>query len=189
MWQSLKPIKEILIYTAFIFLASLIYFIYAYSVFPAVEEKETFMTEIGEGFGNAGLAILIFIYFRTLLKLMLGEGKLAKRLLPDYSPLIDSSLLNQLLGVLNRTHVFVGIAAIAIILLHIALMGFSRYAHIIFFPVVLILVVWQGLFGLFLTWRYSPVELKQFSYLVHAQFFTGIAIGIFALFGHILIDD
>lgn len=189
MWQSLRPIKGTLIYTAIIFWASLAYFMYAYSVYPVIEEKETFMAEIGEGFGNAALVILIFIYFRTFLKLMLGEGKLAKRLLPDYLPPMNSSFLNQLLVVLNRTHVFVGITAISVILLHIALIGFSRYMHILFFPAVLILVVWQGLFGLFLTWRYSPAELKQFSYLVHAQFFTGIAIGIFALFGHILIDD
>jgi hypothetical protein len=51
------------------------------------------------------------------------------------------------------------------------------------------LVIWQGSFGLFLTWRYSPAELKRLSYLVHAQFFTGITIGIFAFFGHLLIDN
>jgi hypothetical protein len=68
-------------------------------------------------------------------------------------------------------------------------MDFSRYRHILFFPALLGLVVWQGVFGMFLTLRYSPVELKKFSYLVHAQFVTGIAIGVFALFGHVLIDD
>lgn len=189
MRQSLKPIKGILIYTAVMVTASLAYFLYAYSVYPAIEEKETFLSEIGEGFGNIGLAALAFIYFRTFLKLVLGKGKLAQRLLPDYTLPLDSPLLNQLLGFLNRTHVYVGIATVAIILLHIAMMGFSEYMHILFFPAVMTLVMWQGIFGLFLTWRYSSAELKKFSYLVHAQFVTGIAIGIFAFFGHILIDD
>ncbi|MEK7792644.1 MAG: hypothetical protein AAB306_05800 [Pseudomonadota bacterium] len=189
MQKSLKAIRGILIYAFVIALLSLAYFIYAYSVYPAVEERETFLTEIGEGFGKIGLAALSFIYFRTILKLVLGHGKIAQRLLPDYAPPISSSSLNRLLGLMNRTHVYVGIATIAILLLHISMMGFSRYMHILFFPALLALIIWQGLFGLFLTWRYTPDEMKRFSYLVHAQFVTGIAIGVFAFFGHLLIDD
>lgn len=189
MSQSLKNIKGILVYTAVLFVISAVYFLYAYSVYPVVEERETFLTEIGEGFGEIGLAALLFIYFHAVLKLVLGKGEMAQRLLPDYVPPVNSSGLNQLLGFLNRTHVYVGIATVAIILLHISMMGFSRYSHILFFPALLALVVWQGLFGLFLTWRYTPAGLKKFSHLVHAQFVTGIAIGFFALFGHMLIDD
>ena len=189
MHQSIKNIRNILIYALVISLVSLAYFIYAYSVHPIPEERETFLTEIGEGFGKAGLALLAFIYFRTLLKLLLGQGRLAQRLLPDYTSPIDSSHLNRLLTWMNRSHIYFGIAAIAVILLHISLMGFSRYSHILFFPALLALVIWQGLFGLFLTWRYTPDELKKFSHLVHAQFVTGIAIGVFAFFGHLLIDD
>ena len=189
MQQSLKNIRNILIYALVISLVSLVYFIYAYSVHPIPEERETFLTEIGESFGNAGLALLLFIYFRTLLKLALGQGKLAQRLLPDYTSPINSSALNRLLTWMNRTHIYFGIAAVAIILLHISMMGFFRYSHILFFPALLALVVWQGLFGLFLTLRYTPAELKKFSHLVHAQFVTGIAIGVFAFFGHMLIDD
>lgn len=189
MRTSLKPIKGILIYTFILFTLSLIYFIYAFSVYPSVEEKETYLHEIGEGFGKIGLALLCLIYFRTLLKLVLGKGKLAQRLLPEYQSPLDASALNQLVIYLNRTHVYVGIAAVAIILLHIAMMGLTQHIHILFFPAVLALVIWQALFGLFLTWRYSSAELKQFSYLVHAQFVTGIAMGIFAFFGHILIDS
>lgn len=81
MRTSLKPIKGILIYTLILFTLSLIYFIYAFSVYPSVEEKETYLHEIGEGFGKIGLALLGLIYFRTLLKLALGKGKLAQRLL------------------------------------------------------------------------------------------------------------
>jgi hypothetical protein len=81
----------------------------------------------------------------------------------------------------------VGIAAIAVIVLHIAMVGL--HPDILFFPVVLVLVLWQGLFGFFLTWRFSPQDLKNVSYLVHAQFLTGIMIGIFSVFGHLLLDD
>ena len=189
MQQSLKNIRNILIYAFVITLISLAYFVYAYMAHPIPEERETFLTEIGEGFGKTGLALLAFIYFRTFLKLLLGQGKLAQRLLPDYVPPLQSTALSRLLAWLNRTHIYFGIAAVAVILLHISMMGFSRYSHILFFPALLALVVWQGIFGMFLTLRFSPVELKKFSYLVHAQFVTGIAIGVFAVFGHWLIDD
>jgi len=64
----------------------------------------------------------------------------------------------------------------------------NKWLNYLFLQAVLALVIWQGLFGLFLTWRYTPKQLKQFSYLVHAQFVTGIMIGIFSYFGHLLID-
>jgi len=189
MRQSLKNIRYLLVYTIGIAVLSLMYFVYASVIHTIPEERETFLTEIGEGFGKAGLGLLAFIYFRTVLKLLLGQGKLAQRLLPDYASPLQSNMFNRLLIWLNRTHVYFGIAAVAVILLHITMMGFERYSHILFFPALLVLIIWQGIFGLFLVLRYSPAELKQFSHLVHAQFITGIAIGVFAFFGHILIDD
>ena len=104
----------------------------------------------------------------------------------EFGKLSRVAPVQQLPGVLDRTHIYVGIATVAIIPLHIALMDVPM--KILSLPAVLILVVWQGLFGMFLSWRYSPAELKKFAYLVHAQFATGIMIGIFAYFGHILID-
>ena len=183
----MKDFKVVLIYTAVILIVSVAYFIYVYFVYPPIPERETFLSEIGEGFGEVGLWLLLFIYSRTLLKVILGKGAIANRLLPDYHPSPELPMINQLLGLLNRIHVYVGITAVAVILLHIAMMGISM--KILFFPAVLALVVWQGLFGLFLNWRYTPAQLKKFSYLVHAQFITGIMIGIFAYFGHMLIDD
>jgi hypothetical protein len=183
----IKNIKGVLIYTAIVLFVSIVYFLYAYAMYPPTPERETFLSEVGEGFGEVGLWALLFIYARTILKLAIGKNPFVKRLLPDFSPPTTSSIFQQLLGFLNRTHVYVGIATVAIILLHIALVGMSM--KILFFPAVLALVIWQGLFGMFLTWKYSPKELKKFSYLVHAQFLTGIMIGIFAYFGHLLIDD
>lgn len=181
-----KGIKGVLIYTASVLLVSVVYFVYAYTVYPPTPERETYLHEIGEGFGEVGLWALLFIYGRTLLKIALGKGAIARRILPEYSPPPAAPVLQRLLGLLNRTHVYVGIATVAVILLHITLMGMPM--NILFFPAVLILVIWQGLFGMFLTWRYSPRQMRQFSYLVHAQFFTGIMIGIFAWFGHLLIE-
>ena len=183
----IKSIKGVFIYTAIVLFSSIVYFVYAYMMYPPTPERETFLSEIGEVFGEIGLWALLFIYARSILKLVMGKGAFAKRILPDYSPPAAASIFQQLLGFLNRTHVYVGIAAVAIILLHIALMGVPM--KILFFPAVLVLVVWQGLFGMVLTWRYSPKELKKLSYLVHAQFLTGIMIGIFSYFGHLLIDD
>ena len=180
-----KSLRNFFIYTVLVFVVSVVYFIYAYMVYPPIPERETFLTEIGESFGEIGLWALLFIYARTLLKLLMGKGKLANRLLPDYSP-PTISIFQQLLGLLNRTHVYVGVATAAIIILHIVLMGTPM--DILFFPAVLALVIWQSLFGMFLVWNYTPKELKKFSYLVHAQFITGIMIGIFAYFGHLLID-
>lgn len=182
-----KSIRGILIYTAIVLFASILYFLYAYNLYPPIPERETYLGEIGEGFGEIGLWALLFIYARTVLKLVMGKGALAKRILPEYSPPAATSTLQQLLGFLDRTHVYVGVATVAMILLHIAFMGLPM--EILFFPAVLVLVVWQGVFGIFLSWRYSPKELKKFAYLVHAQFLTGIMIGIFAYFGHLLIED
>jgi len=183
----MKSIKGFLIYTGIVLFVSIKYYLYAYAVYSPTPERETFLSEIGEGFGSVGLWALLFIYARTVLKLAIGKNKFTDRILPDYSRTPGASILQKLLGFLNRTHVYVVVATFAIILLHIALVGMST--KILFFPAVLVLVLWQGFFGLFLTWKYSPVELKKFSYLVHAQFVTGVMIGIFALFGHMLIDD
>ena len=183
----IRSIRGVLVYTAVVLSVSLVYFAYVYTTYPQVPENETFLSEIGEGFGEAGLWALLFIYARTLLKLIVARGPIARRLLPDYSPPATAPGMHHLLTFLDRTHVYIGIGAVAVILLHIGLMGL--HMHILFFPAVLALVVWQGLFGMFLTWRYSPRQLKKLAYLVHAQFFTGIMIGIFAYLGHLLIDD
>ncbi|MGB5963947.1 MAG: hypothetical protein WBF77_09755 [Sulfurimonadaceae bacterium] len=179
--------KKIALYTVIVLFVSVLYFIYAYTMYPPTPENETFLSEIGEFFGELGLWGLVFIYARTALKLLMGRGTLAKRLIPDYTPPAAASIFQRLLNLLNSTHAYVGIATVAIVLIHIVLMG--GLMKNLFFPAVLILVVWQSLFGLFLSWRYTPKELKKFAHLVHAQFFTGIMIGIFAVFGHLLIDS
>ncbi|WP_421869616.1 hypothetical protein [Motiliproteus sp.] len=181
-----KGLRKVVVFTLATTVLSLGYYLYARSVYPPTPEHETFLSEIGEGIGEIGLWLLLFIYARTLIKLVLGKGALSKRILPDFEAPIDADLFKNLIRWLDRTHVYFGIAAVAMIVLHIALMGLPM--HILFFPAVLILVIWQGLFGLFMSWKYSPKELRKFSYLVHAQLFTGIMIGIFSYLGHLFID-
>lgn len=180
-------LRKIIVFTVIVTVISIAYYSYALFKYAPIEESETFLSEIGEGFGEMGLWLLLFIYFRTLLKLLLGKGSISKRMLPEYSPPVTPQPVSKLIHYLDKTHIYFGISAVAIILLHIALMGIP--IDILFFPAVLILVVWQGVFGLFISWRYTPKELKKFSYLVHAQLFTGIMIGLFAFFGHLLIED
>jgi hypothetical protein len=182
-----KGLKKILIFTGATFVISIGYYIYARSLYPPTPERETFLTELGEGLGEIGLWLLLFIYARTTLKLLLGKGALSKRILPEYAPPINAGIFQHLIRFLDRTHIYFGIAAVAIIILHIALMDIPM--HILFFPAVLVLVIWQGAFGLFISWRYTPKEIKRLSYLVHAQLFTGIMMGIFAYLGHVLIDN
>jgi len=133
------------------------------------------------------LWLLIFIYSRTLLKLALGKGAISKRILPEYSSPIDAALFQKLIGWLDRTHFYFGIGAVSIILLHIALMGMPM--HILFFPAVLVLVVWQGLFGLFISWKYTSKEIRKLSYPVHAQLLSGVMMGVFSYLGHVYIDN
>ncbi len=182
-----NDLRKILVFTIATVVLSVGYFIYISFNYPPVPEHETFLSELGEGIGEIGLWLLLFIYTRTALKLALGKGALSKRILPEYSSPIDANLFHRLIRFLDRTHIYFGIAAVAIILLHIVLMGLPM--HILFFPAVLILVVWQGAFGLFISLKYTPKEIKKFSYLVHAQLFTGIMMGVFAYFGHVYIDN
>jgi len=182
-----KGLKRVLVFTVVIAFISVAYYVYALFSYPPVEESETFLSEVGEGFGEIGLWLLLFIYLRTAIKLFFGKGPIARRILPEYSPPIEPRLFDTVIHFLDRTHVYFGISALSVIILHIALMGLPM--HILFFPAVLALVIWQGLFGIFISWRYTPKELKKISYLVHAQLFTGIMIGIFAYLGHLLIDD
>lgn len=179
-------LKKILFFSAATLLLSLAYYGYISVNYKPVPENETYFSEIGEAIGEVALWLLAFIYARTVLKLVLGKGALSKRILPDYSSPVNAGLFQKLIRWLDRTHIYFGIAAVAIILLHIVMVGLPM--HILFFPAVLFLVVWQGAFGLFISWKYTPKELRKISYLVHAQLFTGIMMGVFAFLGHVYVD-
>ncbi|VAX33638.1 hypothetical protein MNBD_NITROSPIRAE01-2182 [hydrothermal vent metagenome] len=183
----MKKLKHVIFFTVAVFAFSLIYFIYAYNTGQQSENEETFFTEIGEVFGGLALGTLAVIYGRTVLKLALGKGRLTQRIIPEVYTDLALPLFKKVLQILNKTHLYVGVAAIATISLHVAFMGlFDQNLLLI---LVFILVLWQGLFGFFISWRYSPRTLRKAAYLVHAQFLSGIAIGIFSFFGHLLLKD
>ncbi len=182
-----KGLKNFLAYIVAVLLLSVAYYGYVLVSHPPSSERETFFTEIGEGFGEMALWVFVFIYMRTALKLIMGKGPLARRLLPDYSAPASMGYLEHLVFYLDRSHVYFGSAAVALALIHIAFMGLRP--DILFFPIVLALILWQVLFGIFLTWRRIPQDLRKWSYFVHAQLITGVSIGFFSYFGHLLIDD
>ncbi len=183
----MKNLKSFVMFAGAIILLSIAYYVYLAVNHAGVPEKETLLSEIGEVFGELGLWLFAIIYLRTLLKLGVGRGSISERFLPEYIYQPAFPLIKKGLIFLNRTHIYVGIATISVVALHIALMGLP--IHILFFPAVLALVIWQGLFGFFISWRYSPKEIKKYAYLVHAQLITGVMIGVFAYFGHLLIED
>jgi hypothetical protein len=188
--KNLSPsLRQLIIYTAIIVLVSAIYFVYAWFSTPPTTERETFLNEIGEGVGELAMWSFIFIYLRTVLKLVMGKGPIARRLLPEYKAPPQTGWLKRLVVTLDRTHVHVGIAAVALATLHIALMGMPFQN--LFFVAVILLIIWQTLFGWILRVRSVPVqmEVRRFSFSVHAQLVTGVMLGVFAYFGHMLVGD
>ena len=182
-----KGLKKLLGFSVLVLVVSCAYFAYVLAVHPPSPERETFLTEVGEGVGEFALWTFVIIYVRTLVKLLLGKGPLARRLLPNYTVPESPSYVQRLVLYLDRSHVYFGVAGVALVLLHISLIGL--HAEILFFPAVLGLVLWQALFGMFLSWKFSPRELRKVSYVVHAQLITGVSIGLFAYFGHLLVGD
>ncbi len=57
----MKNIKGIIVYTTVVFLMSFVYFLFVKNVYSVGAERETFLSEIGEGLGGIGLWLLLFI--------------------------------------------------------------------------------------------------------------------------------
>ncbi len=182
-----KGLKFFLAYSIAVLLLSAAYYGHVLWSHPPSPQRETFLTEAGEGAGEVALWVFVLIYVRTAIKLTMGKGPIARRILPNYTAPDIPGYFDRLIVYLDRTHIYFGAAAVGLVLIHIAFMGLR--SEILFFPLVLALVLWQGLFGMFLSWRRAPRVLRSWSYFVHAQLVTGVAIGVLAYFGHLLIDD
>ena len=163
---------------------SFLLFLYLYLEREQVPEVHGLRKEIAEIFGMAGLCTLVVIYGRSVLKIALNEGPLLQRFIPEAYYDLSLSAVRRFLGFLNRTHKSVGAAAVAIFPVHALLMGPAQWN--LFLKMVLILLAWQGIFGLLLVVRFPISSLKRYGYLVHAQLFTGVMIAVFAAFGHLL---
>jgi hypothetical protein len=185
MQGNLDAKQGLIPFTIALTIVSTLYFIYLYQGHSPAPESESFLKELGEGLGSLGLYALAIIYGRSLLKLILNEGTLLQRFIPVYQDL-SISMSKRLLTLLNRYHKHVGAAAVGLLLGHALLMGTAKLNP--FLILLLVLIVWQGLFGLFLVIRFPAVSLKRYGYVVHAQLFSGVMIGIFAAFGHLLAE-
>ena len=170
-------------FTVVLTILSSLCFIYLYQGYQPVPESETILTELGEGLGSLGLYALACIYGRSVLKMLLNEGTLLQRFIPVYHDL-SISLSRRLLTILNRYHKHVGAVAVGLLLGHALLVSTAKWNP--FLILLLVLVSWQGLFGLFLVIRFPAASLKRYGYVVHAQLFSGVMIGVFAAFGHLL---
>jgi len=162
-------------------------FLYLYLGRQPVAEVKGFRGELAEGLGTVGLWALAVIYGRSALKVVLAEGTLLQRFIPEEYHGPSVSVTRRVLQFLNGTHKYVGALAVLVFAGHAVLGGTTRWN--LFLMMVLALVAWQGIFGLFLVIRFSITTLKRYGYLVHAQLFTGVMIAIFAAFGHLLLED
>jgi len=183
-----KHLPKIL-FIIFVLILSLIYVVYIQINGGATYiESENRLSEITESLGNIGGFLLTLIYARTILKLIIVNKKAWQRLEPfELDPTEIKTWLQKILYYLNKTHIYVGTLAIITIFMHCYLTG--SYSDNLLLKLVLVLIAWQGIFGAFLYFKFTPTTIKRKSYLFHAQFITGILILILATFGHLLIGD
>jgi len=127
----------------------------------------------------------VIIYGRSVLKLIINDRNFLQRIIPYGYFDFSLSISRKLLSFLNRSHKHVGATAIVLMAGHALLMGAVRWNP--FLILVLLLLAWQGFFGLFLVIRVPINPLKRYGYLAHAQLFTGVMVGVFAIFGHLLV--
>lgn len=138
--------------------------------------------EIGEVFGLLNLLLFASLYGRAGVRLWLKNT--GTQPIPGFAGLDLRLLLERLRAVLERYHAVAGLLVMASILVHAWLM--TGYQTNLLLYAVLALAAWQGGSGPFLRLRHTPATLKRQLYLVHAQLYSGLAILIFAFFGHLL---
>ena len=183
----MKLSKSAATFLGLVLILSGIYFAYAYFTLPPTKEADGFFGELGEGMGSFASWGLVLLYCRGLLKLLANEGPWLQRFLPqDYSEMAQSLVL-RLLQLLNRSHSALGVLTIALLAGHAGLTSSNRMN--LFLVLTMVVVFWQGGFGLFLKTRLTPLSLRKYTYAVHAQLVTGGLILIFSGFGHLLVGD
>ena len=184
----MTQIKRLLIFTAIMAVFCGGYVLFAPWQRPLPDH--TWRHEGGELLGSTVVWLFVVLYGRTGLKILLRQGPLLDRLLPEGTWGSASPRVKGVLPFLNKTHPYVGVAAVLLVFGHALMEGLAQ-ANLLMW-IVLLLVLWQFGFGLFLLSRYQLVfvqKLKRYSYMAHSQLYTGIALGLCALFGHLLFTD
>jgi hypothetical protein len=182
--RKIDPLRGLVPFAIIVTGLSGLLFFYLYLGRQPVPEVHDLQSEMAEGLGTVGLWALVVIYGRSLIKITLNEGTLMQRFIPNEYYNRSQSVSRKFLATLNRTHKYVGAVAIVVFACHALLMGTLRWN--LFLEMVLVLLAWQGIFGIFLVMRVPVAAMKRYGYLVHAQLFTGVMIGVFAVFGHLL---
>ncbi len=179
--------KSAAIFLGLVLILSGFYFVYAYFTLPPTKEADGFFGELGEGVGSFAIWGLVLLYCRGLLKLLANEGPWLQRFLPQEYSEMTQSLGLRFLQLLNRSHPALGILTIALLAGHAGLTSSNNMN--LFLVLTMVVVFWQGGFGLFLKTRLTPLSLRKYTYAVHAQLVSGGLILIFAGFGHLLVGD
>ena len=182
--QKIDPLRGLIPFAIIVIGFSSLLFFYLYIGHEPIPEAHGLKSEIAEGLGTVGLWALVVIYGRSLIKIILNDGTLMQRFIPNEYYDHSLSVSRKFLAILNRTHKYVGVVAIVVFASHALLMGTLRWN--LFLEMVLVLLAWQGFFGVFLVMRVPVAAMKRYGYLVHAQLFTGVMIGVFAVLGHLL---
>jgi len=180
-------LKGLLLFTFFLIIISAIYVLITPKT--AGQPDGSWRHEIGEFAGAILGWLLAIIYGRTLLKLIVKKGPIMARFLPDPNIERSKSFFKKVIVFLNKTHPYVGAGAIVMIFAHAFLEGIGQANMLM--QSILLIGIWQFGFGIFLLRRYQMVFLKKmkpYGYMAHSQLYTGAALGIFALFGHLLVD-
>ena len=140
---------------------------------------------LGRWIGLTGLTLFIVIYGRSALKRLLrvqAPWQSLARLGLD--PAQSKARGAKTLSLLNRSHPYVGAAAVCLIYLHCY--AISNFYKLLPLRIVLVLLAWQGFLGLAMKVPWTPAPLKRKAMLLHAQVITGGLLLIFAGIGHYL---
>lgn|GEM_PF-443283 len=184
--------RHFIIFTGVVIVASVVYagWVFAQGGTSYIDQDSA-LSELGESLGVIGFWALGLIYGRTLLKLILRRQDFWQRLAPieetEFSPAVNSlrRILQYALIYLTRYHSYIGVMAVVTIFLHCYLT--SALVDNLLLRAVLVIMAWQGVFGLFMKLKFTPQVLKQKGHLIHAQFSTGILILILAGLGHMIL--
>jgi hypothetical protein len=188
--ETIKKNLPLILFTVFAVVFSLWYVGYVSSA-GGVEhiKNRSLLRGIGKNLGSLGFIALALVYARSVLKIAIRQDSFWKRLQPlgidEYFDVKKFS--TKLFIVLNRTHAYLGVLAIVLIFLHCYLTG--SYKDNLLLQIVLVLMALEGILGFMMKFRYSSVELKKKSYLIHRQFVIGMMILVFAAFGHLILGD
>lgn len=154
---------------------------------PSYVESESGYADAGSGIASVAIIALVSIYGRSVLKLLVNEGSFWDRLGEIVDPGPARTWSKKLLKVLTATHPYAGVVAVGGIYLHCLFTG--KALDNLLLTLLLIVMGFQGITGLILKFKYTPRSMKRLGFLLHLQFYIGIAIVVLAIFGHAMVGD